>query len=147
MESLERMEEVKAEEREEAASKLIPELSFKDYSDSKLQRIIAKSERRSEEIAKRSCPSIAEVVAQICSDLGCQPHGWKCTVKESHFDEEEDGPPQPAPKRISRPSGRSANPPPKQSIVREDLPIPKKPAVTQFGSKLLLKAPPRRRRR
>jgi hypothetical protein len=145
MESLERIEEVKVEEREEAAAKLIPELPFKDYSDSKLQRIIAKSERKSEEIAKRSCPSIAEVVAQICSDLGFQPHGWKCTIKESHFDEEEDGPPRPAPTRISRPSGMSANPPTKQKIVRQDLPIPKKPVTKQSGSQLL-KAPARRRR-
>jgi hypothetical protein len=142
IESLERMEEVKVERREEAAAKLIPELPFKDYSDSKLQRIIAKSERKSEEIARRSCPSIAELVAQMCSHLGYQPHGWKCTIKESHLDEEEDRPPQPAPKRMSRPP----NPPPKQKIIKEILPIAKKPVVKQPASKLLPKAPPRRRR-
>jgi hypothetical protein len=128
------MEEVKVEGLEEAAEKLIPELPFKDYSDSKLQRIIAKLERKSEEITRRSCPSIAEAVAQMCSDLGYQPHGWKCTVKESHFDEKEDGPPQPAPKRRSRP--------PKQKMINDILPIAKKPIVKQSGSKLL----PRRRK-
>jgi hypothetical protein len=89
MESLERMDEVKVEEQEQLAIKLIPELPFKDFSDTKLQRIIIRSERRSEEIAKRSCPVIAGIVAQMCEELGYQPHGWKCRTAESQFEEED----------------------------------------------------------
>jgi hypothetical protein len=73
MESLERIDEVKVEEQEQLGIKLIPELPFKDFSDTKLQRIITRSERRSEEIAKQSCPVIAGIVAQMCEELEYQP--------------------------------------------------------------------------
>jgi hypothetical protein len=73
MESLERMEEVKVEEQEEVAVKLIPELPFKDFSATKLQSIITKSERKSEEIARRSSPVIADIVSAMCDELGYTP--------------------------------------------------------------------------
>jgi hypothetical protein len=75
MESLKRMDEMKMEEQEEVAVKLIPELPFKDFSEAKLQRIITKSERKNEEISRRSCPVIAQIVHGGC-ELGYQPHGW-----------------------------------------------------------------------
>lgn len=89
MESLERIEEIKIEEKEEIKTKLIPELSFREFSDSKLQRIIVKSENKCAEIAQRCCPEIEQIVADICSEYGYHPHGWKCDVKITHIEEED----------------------------------------------------------
>jgi hypothetical protein len=68
------------EEQQEEAVKLIPDLSFKDFSDMKLQRIITRSERKSEEIVRWSCSVIAEMVSGICEVVGYQPHGWTCKL-------------------------------------------------------------------
>ncbi|OHT01540.1 hypothetical protein TRFO_31565 [Tritrichomonas foetus] len=89
MESLERIEEVKIEEKEETKTKLIPELSFKEFSDSKLNRIISKSENRCAEIASRSCSEIAKIVEEICEENCFTMHGWKCDVKIPHREEED----------------------------------------------------------
>lgn len=89
MESLERIEEIKIEEKEEEKTKLIPELSFREFSDSKLQRIIVKSENKCAEIAQRCCPEIEQIVASICEEYGYHPHGWKCDVKITHIEEED----------------------------------------------------------
>lgn len=98
MESLERLEEVKEEGGDAPVEvKLIPELPFKDFGDTKLQRIITKSEYKSEDIAKRCCPKIAEIVASMCDELGYKPHGWKCNIKEGKR-EEEDEPEKPPPR-------------------------------------------------
>ncbi|KAH0786881.1 hypothetical protein GPJ56_009258 [Histomonas meleagridis] len=78
MEKLERTEEVKEEVQEEKSINLIPELPFKEFSDTKLQRIIAKSQQKSADIAKKACPEIASIVNEICTELNLQPHGWKC---------------------------------------------------------------------
>jgi hypothetical protein len=123
MESLERMEEVKVEQQEEVSVKLIPELPFKDFSDSKLQRIITKSERKSEEIARRSCPVIAEIVNGMCEELGYRPHGWKCKLCEPRKSEEEDmedRPPPPPKKRPVKAPAPLRLPPPAKP--REDPP-------------------------
>ena len=90
MESLERIEEVKVEEKEDIKTKLIPELPFKEFSDSKLQRIISKSENKCADIANRSCPEIAKIVKEICEENGYSMHGWKCNVQAVHRGEEED---------------------------------------------------------
>lgn len=112
MESLERVEEVKLEEKSEQTEiKLIPDLPFKDFGDAKLQRIVTKSEYKSEDIAARSCPKIAQLVSEFCAELGYVPHGWKCNVKMSSRETEEEDAnekPPPRPKKkttiVARPS-------------------------------------------
>jgi hypothetical protein len=126
MESLERMEEVKVEEREEEAVRLIPELPFKDFSDTKLQSIITKSERKSEEIARRSCPVISEVVSAMCEELGYQPHGWTCKLAPPAPREEEDGAERAPPKKrpMKAPAAARAPPPAKAPAARPAPPRP-----------------------
>ena len=122
MESLERIEEVKMEESDEKMEiKLIPELPFKDFGDTKLQRIITKSEYKSQDIARRCCPKIAEVVSAMCDELGYKPHGWKCNIKVGAREEEEEAEkPPPRPKKktkvvSARPSKLPAAP--KQTVT------------------------------
>lgn len=90
MESLERLEEIKVEEEQEEKTHLIPELSFKEFSDSKLNRIIHKSENKCAEIAQRSCPEIERIVKEICDEYGYVPHGWKVNVQVAHKEEEDE---------------------------------------------------------
>jgi hypothetical protein len=98
MDSLERLDEVKIESKEELAVKLIPALPFKEFSDTKLQRIIVRSQRKSREIAMRCCPEIASIVKRICGELGYVPHGWSCNIvltKEEQKEDEIEAKPKP----------------------------------------------------
>jgi hypothetical protein len=103
MEQLERIEDVKIEETVETTVKLIPELPFKEFSDTKLQRIITRSQEKSEDIAAKSCPIIAQFVADKCAELGFVPHGWKCNAQLTPHQEEEEDEDRPPPIR-KRPS-------------------------------------------
>jgi hypothetical protein len=142
MESLERMDEMKVEEQEEVAVKLIPELPFKDFSDTKLQSIVTKSERKSEEIARRSCPVIAQLVNGMCEELGYQPHGWTCKLAPARPIEEEDGedrlaaPLKKRPVKAPAPVRLPASKPREEAPSRAKKPQPPRPAANPPPSKL-----------
>jgi hypothetical protein len=92
IESLERMDEIRMEEQKQSVEKLIPDLPFKMFSDAELRRIIVRAERKCEDIAKRCCPAVAEMVALMCEEVGYEAHGWRCEVKELYVeDQDSDG--------------------------------------------------------
>jgi hypothetical protein len=128
MEKLERIEEVKLEEQRDSTVKLIPDLPFKDFSDTKLQRLITRSQEKSEDIAARSCPVIARFVADLCGELGYVPHGWKCTAQAmSHEEEDEDEKPPPPKRKSSLPF----RPAPVAAPIRPKVPAKAKPQPVQ----------------
>lgn len=62
---------------ERKAARLIPQMAFKDYSDSELQRIIDTSQDRCDEVAANSCQKIADAARAICEEMGFEMHGWE----------------------------------------------------------------------
>jgi hypothetical protein len=126
IESLERMDEIKTEEQEQSTEKLIPELPFKTFSDTELRRIIVRCERKCEDIAKRSCSAVAEMVAQMCEQVGYEAHGWRCKVKELYVeDHDSDAEPPPLRKPPKKPPVRATVPAkPKPRPLRENPPNP-----------------------
>lgn len=77
MEPILRYEAVKQVEKEEAVESLIPNMSFKDFSDTALTRIISQSEDKCDEIAATSCQKIADFAKKVCEELNLEMHGWE----------------------------------------------------------------------
>lgn len=119
MESLERIEEVKVEEKEESKVKLLPDLPFKEFSDTQLTRIINRSERKSVEISERCCPEIADVVSKLCDELGLVPSGWLNEKSKMKQHEEEDVYEKPTLKRQGLPKRTIAKRPNVKSGLRK----------------------------
>ena len=77
MEQILRYEPMKKKETEKKGESLLPDMPFKDYSDTELTRIINQSEDRCDDVAASACPTIKEIAASIIEDTGLEMHGWE----------------------------------------------------------------------
>ena len=77
MDQILRYEPMKKEETVSKGESLIPNMPFKDYSDTELTRIITQSEDRCDEVAATACPQIKAIAEQMTKDADLEMHGWE----------------------------------------------------------------------
>lgn len=68
----------KTSTEESTTESLIPNMPFKDFSDTELTRIISQSEDKCDEIAATNCQMISDFAAKICEEMNLEMHGWEC---------------------------------------------------------------------
>ena len=77
MDQILRYEPMKKEETIKKGESLIPNMPFKDFSDTELTRIINQSEDRCDDVAMSACPQIKELAEMMTNDCGLEMHGWE----------------------------------------------------------------------